>query len=129
MQTYLPFIMLVTLGAVVLAAFVLLLIRGWHWNPAQVATRQALAETFLIIVLHPLIATLLVLALSQSGYDGHCFVLDPAQLTCTRLTYTRLQLGAFAEIVPLFRLTGLTLLMLGLMLMLRLRRRRKALSA
>lgn len=129
MQTYLPFIMLVTLGAVVLAAFVALVIRGWYWNPAQVPTRRALAETLLVIVLHPLIAALLVLALSQFGYDGHCFVLDPAQLTCTRLTYTRLQIEAFAEIVPLFKLTGLTLLMLGLMLMLRLRRRRKALSA
>lgn len=129
MQTYLPFIMLVTLGAVVLAAFVTLVIRGWGWSPAHVATRRALAETFLIIVLHPLIAMLLMLALSQFGYDGHCFVLDPTQLTCTRLTYTRLQIGEFAQMIPLFRLTGLTLLMLGLMLMLRLRRRRKALSA
>lgn len=126
MQAYLIPLMIGTLGVVILGAFVALLWRGWRWDPARVSSLRALRDVVAIMLAHPLIASLILLGLGQTGYTGNCQLLDPRMAECTRGQYTFLQLHHMQAVVPIFKVSAVLVLTLGLMLMLRLLNRRKA---
>lgn len=119
------FWLIASLAFVIVAAFVLLAVRGWRWSPERTSPGRAITDIILIVAAHPILACGLVLTVSQWGYAGDCFVLDPTQSLCTRAEYARLQLHQLVYMLPLFKLTSLCLMALGLLLMARLRRRRK----
>lgn len=118
------FWLIASLAFVIVAAFGAMAVRGWRWSPERTSPGQAVTDIMLIVIAHPLVACGLVLLVSQGGYAGDCFALDPAQSLCGRVEYARLQMHQLLYMLPLFKLTSMCLMALGLMMMARLRRRR-----